>query len=197
MGIGPEKFVVLYAGTIGLISGAEVMVEAAKRLESFADILFVLVGDGYAKDRVETLAKVAGLKNLYFFPFQSRQRLGEVQATADVSLVTLSPGRGKTSFPSKVLAYMAAARPVIAQVDAGCDIAELIREAKCGLVVLPAQGELLAEAILHFYKNPEDRHEAGRQGLRYFSQNLERQQILEKYQELVKKLVSEGSTETL
>ena len=104
---------------------------------------FLFVGAGYAKDRVEAKVRELGLKNIRFLPFQPRERLSEVQATADVSLVTLAPGRGKTSVPSKVLGYMAAARPVIAAVDEDCDTAELIRKAKCGLVVPSgASGEL-------------------------------------------------------
>ncbi len=99
MNIPAEKFAVLYAGTIGLVSGAEVVLEAAQLVESFRDILFLFVGEGQIKDRLETQSRSQGLTNLRFLPFQPRERLSEVQATADISLVTLAPGRGKTSVP--------------------------------------------------------------------------------------------------
>ena len=179
--ISLDKFVVLYAGTIGLISGAEIVVDVARNLEFYQDILFLFVGAGYARDRVEAKARELGLKNIRFLPFQPRKRLSEVQATADVSVVTLVIGRGKTSVPSKVLGYMAAARPVIAAVDKDCDTAELIRKAECGLVVPPDQAEVLSEAILHFYRCPEDREVAGEKGLEYFTSNFERRQVMKKY----------------
>ncbi|HCC30983.1 MAG TPA: hypothetical protein DEQ03_13195 [Marinilabiliales bacterium] len=194
MGIEPEKFVVLYAGTIGLVSGAEVVVEAASRLQSHQDILFLLVGEGQAKDRVEAMAREFGLNNIRFLPFQPRERLSEVQATADVSLVTLAPGRGKTSVPSKVLGYMAAARPVIAAVDDDCDTAELIREAHCGLVVPPAQPETLSDAILNFSQDSEARKLAGENGLKYFECYFERKQVMAKYIALIEGLFA-GSIE--
>lgn len=181
MGIGPEKFVVLYAGTIGLVSGAEVVVDAANRLESYQDILFLFVGAGYAKDRVKNKVRELGIKNIGFLPFQPRERLSEVQATADVSLVTLAPGRGKTSVPSKVLGYMAAARPVIAAVDENCDTEELVRKAQCGLVVPPGEGKALAEAILYFYQNQDACRIAGRSGYKYFLKNLERKLVINRF----------------
>ncbi|MFZ2089288.1 MAG: glycosyltransferase family 4 protein, partial [Desulfobaccales bacterium] len=145
MNIPLEKFVVLYAGTIGLVAGAEVLIQAAQHLSAHPDILFLLVGDGYGKEQVQQQAKASGLRNIRFIPFQDRGVLSEVQATADVSVVTLAPGRGRTSVPSKVLGYMAAAHPVVAAVDEDCDTAQLIRQAGCGVVVHPGSGDALAK----------------------------------------------------
>lgn len=188
--VGHDKFVVLYAGTIGLISNAEIVVDAARQLESYHEILFLFVGAGFAKDRVEAKARDFGLKNIRFLPFQPRERLAEVQATADVSLVTLVPGRGKTSVPSKVLGYMAAARPVVAAVDEECDTAALIRTARCGLITPPADADSLAQAVLSLLKNPKVRLEMGERGRKYFEAHLEKKQVLTKYVSLIEELVS-------
>jgi colanic acid biosynthesis glycosyl transferase WcaI len=187
-GIGSENFVVLYAGTIGLVSGAEVVFDAAQYLTSYPDILFLMVGAGHARDQMEIKAQRLGLSNLRFLPLQPRERLSELQATADVSLVTLAPGRGRTSVPSKVLGYMAAARPVIAAVDPDCDTAELIRQSGCGQVVPPGKGKGLGEAILHYYHHPKDRQSAGGKGRKYFLENLERQVVLSKYIDVIENL---------
>jgi len=188
MRIEPEKFVVLYAGTIGLVSGAEVLIRAAQSLAKYPDILFVMVGEGQAKGLVEARGQEAGLKNIRFFPFQPRERLSEMQGIADVSLVTLSPGRGKTSVPSKVLGYMAAARPVIAAVDADCDTADLVRQAGCGLVVPPADDKALAQAVLYYYQNPRDREFAGQAGREYLINNLEKNKVIPRYLDLIESL---------
>ncbi len=188
MNIPPEKLVVLYAGTIGLVSGAEVVLEAARVLEPYRDILFLFVGEGQIKDRLEVEAQKMGLPNVRFLPFQPRERLSEVQATADVSLVTLAPGRGKTSVPSKVLGYMAAARPVVAAVDVDCDTADTVRKATCGLVVPPGQSQGLAEAVLYLYNNPDRRESCGQAGRQYFLQHFDRRVVMEKYLDLIEKL---------
>lgn len=188
MGIPPDKFVVLYAGTIGLVSGAEVVVDAARRLASFPDILLVMVGTGLAKDLVQARAAALGLTNLLFLPFQPRERLSEVQASADVSLVTLAPGRGRTSLPSKVLGYMAAARPVIASVDGDSDLAKLITWSRCGFVVPPGQGEKLAETIIHCWRHPDQGRGLGEAGRRYFLRQFEKKVVIGKFAALIEQL---------
>jgi colanic acid biosynthesis glycosyl transferase WcaI len=191
MGIPTEKFVVLYAGTIGLVSGAEVILAAARRHKSKPDILFLLVGGGYAKDRVEVEARRLGLSNIRILPFQPRERLSELQATADVSLVTLAPERGRTSVPSKVLGYMAAARPIVASVDADCDTAQMIREAGCGLVVAPGEGEAIAQAVWHYYDSPEQRAGDGLKGRQYFLENYEKKKVIGKFMDMLADLIKD------
>lgn len=190
MGIPLNKFVVLYAGTIGLVSGAPIVVEAARLLQDHPDILFLFVGEGRVKDEVQILATQAGLSNIRFLPFQPRERLCELQASADVSLVTLAPGRGKTSVPSKVLGYMAAARPVIASVDQDCDTAETIRSAQCGLVVPPADPLTLAAAVLYYYRRPKALQEAGSAGYNYFLSNFEKEVILPQYLAVIQQIAN-------
>jgi colanic acid biosynthesis glycosyl transferase WcaI len=191
MGISAKTFVVLYAGTIGLVSGAEVVVEAAAHLKEMEDLLFLLVGTGSAKEQVEALAQEADLSNIRFLPFQPREKLSEVQATADVALVTLAPGRGRTSVPSKVLGYLAAARPVLAAVDQDCDTANLIREADCGLVTPPANGELLAAGLRELYDDSLRRREMGSRGRAYFEKHLEKRQVLASYGQLIEQVSNE------
>jgi len=188
MGIPIEKFVILYSGTIGLVSGAEVVLEAAQQLTAYPDILFLFVGAGQARDKVEAQARQLELQNIRFLPLQPRERLSELQASADVSLVTLAPGRGMTSVPSKILGYMAAARPVIASVDLDCDTACLIRESGCGQVVPPAQGNDLAKAILHYYTHIEDRQIAGENGHQYFLANFDRHVVLKNYIDVIESI---------
>jgi colanic acid biosynthesis glycosyl transferase WcaI len=181
MGIGPEKFVVLYAGTIGLVSGAEMVVAAAKKLEEHPNILFLFVGTGSKKKNLEDMVLEARLKNVRFLPFQPRERLSELQATGDVSLVTLAPGRGKTSVPSKILGYMAASRPVIAAVDRDSDTAALVRKAKCGMVVSPNQSEEIAAAILDVLHQPLKGESMGKAGYTFFLKNFERKKVVRDY----------------
>ena len=97
------------------------MVEVAERLQAEERIRFLFVGEGQEKDNVVKLAGEKGLKNVLVLPFQERASLSAVLSTADVGIVTLIKGRGRTSVPSKVQGYMAAGLPVIASVDATSD----------------------------------------------------------------------------
>jgi colanic acid biosynthesis glycosyl transferase WcaI len=168
MGIDPGAQVVLYAGTIGLVSGAMILLDAARALRHRPEVLFLLVGEGQVKDELERAARRQGVESLRFLPFQPRERLNEVQATADVSVVTLAPGRGRTSVPSKTLGYLAAARPIVASVDEDSDTAIAIREGRCGLVTRPGDPAALAAAVTALLDDPARRAAMGRAGRAFF-----------------------------
>jgi colanic acid biosynthesis glycosyl transferase WcaI len=123
-----------------------------------------------------------------FLPYQPRERLAEVQATADVSLVTLAPGRGRTSVPSKVMGYMAAGRPVVASVDSGCDTAREIEESGCGVVVPPGDPEALARAISDLLADEHRREQLGRAGRQRVEERYAKPVVLEKYRQVLEGL---------
>ncbi len=195
MGIGPDIRVILYAGTIGLVSGAEIVVNAAESLRDRPDVRFLFVGEGRVKDDVERVTRCRGLDNVRFVPFQPRERLNEVQATSDISLVTLAPGRGLTSVPSKVVGYMAAGRPIVASVDEDSDTACAVREGACGVVTRPGNPLALAAAIRELLDDPARRETMGRRARSYFERTYSRDAALAKMTGILEASVR-GSSES-
>jgi colanic acid biosynthesis glycosyl transferase WcaI len=141
------KFVVLYAGNVGLTSCLEDVLDAARRIEDAPDVRFVIVGEGVKKHALEEKARAEGLANVLFLPYQPREAFAEMLAAADVSLVTLNTGSYLTSLPSKTFNIMASARPILAVVPQASDIAHLVNEARCGVILPPGHPALLAEEI--------------------------------------------------
>lgn len=178
------KFVVLYSGTIGMISGAEILLECAVILKAYRDIQFLFIGEGVVKATIAEKARDRGLENIRFLPFQPREILSQVQSTADVSVVTLLKGKGKTSVPSKVLGYMAAARPVIASVDPDSDTRRLIERASCGICVDAEDVVGLSRAIECLYHDRERATFLGRYGREYLVSNCDRKVITSHYEKL-------------
>jgi colanic acid biosynthesis glycosyl transferase WcaI len=191
-GLKENDFVVLYAGTIGMVSGATIMLDVASRLESHSDIKFVFVGDGPILDVLKTRSISLNIKNISFFPFQPRERLNFVQAMADISVVTLQPGSGEMSVPSKVLGYMAAARPIIASVESGSETASFMNKAKAGVVTPPEDSEAMAKSILSLKNDPSLRKQLGGNGRAYLEWYLSKDQICREYKDFFK-LISERS----
>ena len=184
VGLSDADYVVLYAGTIGFVSGVEIVLEAADKLRGQTDIKFLFVGDGPLVGKLKRRSEELSLDNTIFAPFQDKNILNDVQATADVSLVTMRKGKGNFSVPSKVLSYMAAARPVIASVDAETETAKQIRTAECGIVVPAGDSDAIADAILDLHTSDELRARLGMNGRKYLEENLNRNTVLEKYRKL-------------
>jgi colanic acid biosynthesis glycosyl transferase WcaI len=180
-----DKFIVLYSGTIGMISGAKIILQCAERLAGNQSILFLFVGDGVIKAALQEDSKRMKLNNVRFLPFQPRERLSEVQSSADVSVVTLLKGKGGTSVPSKVLGYMAASKPVVASVDMGSDTWELIQSAQCGICTQPEDVTELADAILALYHNRVEGERLGRNGRAYLVNNYHRRTVTARYERLL------------
>lgn len=178
------RFTALYSGTIGLVSGAEIILDVATTLFG-SDIALLMVGEGQVKSRIEQQATERDLTNLRFAPFQPRERLPDVLSTASVGLVTLLPGHGANSVPSKILGYLSAARPVIASVDPGSDTWNFVQEAQCGLCVPPGDPLALANAIRRLRADPELCTRLGHQGRQYLETHLRRQVITRRYAEVL------------
>ena len=188
-GIPTDKFVVLYAGTIGLVSGAAIVADVAHMLRDRPEILFLFNGEGAARPELERKAAELGLENIRFLPFQPRERLPEVQATADVGLVTLSPGRGRTSVPSKVLGYMAGGRPVLASVDADSDTGREVGDNGLGMVVPPADARALADGVLKLADDAELRRRLGRAGRERLERAYARDAVLARYHRMLQRVL--------
>jgi colanic acid biosynthesis glycosyl transferase WcaI len=187
-GIGPEQFVALYAGTIGFISGAGILVEVARRLRDRPDIVLLVVGEGPVKEPLQARTQEAGLTNLRFLPFQPAEDLSPMQASADVGLITLLPEAGENSVPSKMLGYLAAGRAVIASVARDSPTAEAILEGQCGRVVAPQQAEALAEAIRQAADDRPWVRAAGSSARTYFLANYSRLTITRRWEDLLRRL---------
>lgn len=159
-----DKFVVQYAGNIGLSQGLENILDVAKRLVDQRDIQFVFIGDGAGRESLNILAREQKLPNVQFIPFQPREKLPEVLASADISLVILRHGIGLSSLPSKTFSIMASGRPLVVSVDKESETYKLVTRANAGICVPPEDPSSLAEAILQLKQNKSLCEQLGQNG---------------------------------
>ncbi|HVF39066.1 MAG TPA: glycosyltransferase family 4 protein, partial [Gemmatimonadaceae bacterium] len=96
-----DRFVVLYAGNIGLSQGLEVILDAAEHLRHEDDILFLVVGSGGKREELMRDSGRRGLLNVKFLPLQPEDDVPLLYASADVALIPLRKGITENSVPSK------------------------------------------------------------------------------------------------
>jgi glycosyltransferase involved in cell wall biosynthesis len=185
------KFVVSFAGVIGYSQDLDTVLEAARRLAGHPEIVFLIVGDGVEKPRLQKKAEDLSLTNVLFLPMQPRHRYPQVIQASDVSLATLHAEVKTPVVPSKILSIMAGGRPVIATMDLSGDAPKLIREARCGLVLSPGDAEGLAEVILKLYSDRGLCEEMGLNGRCYAEQHLSLHLAAERYENLFTQVLSE------
>ncbi len=101
-----------------------------------------------------------------FHPQVPLDRIMPVLAASDALLVPLSAHPVFESFvPSKLIDFMAAARPVV--LSAAGEAARILEEAGAGLVVAPEDPDALAEAIRWLAGHVAEGEEMGRSGREY------------------------------
>lgn len=179
-----DKFIVSFAGVIGFSQGLEVVLWAASHLREKKDILFLIIGKGPEKGFLEKKSKEMKIENLKFLPMLSFQRYPLCLQASDICLVTLKKEVKTPVVPSKILSIMAAGRPIVAALFTQGEAAQLIREARAGVVVKPENPRELARAILELYENQTQRETLGKNGREYLEKNFSRQVCIQQYQNL-------------
>lgn len=183
-----DKFVVMYAGTMGLAQGLDVVLDAAKLLQDERAVQFVLVGDGVDKSSLVNKARREGIGNVSFVDRQPRSKMPSLLNAADVVLVTLrKQPLFEGALPSKTSEALACARPVVMTI-AG-EAAELLERAEAGLAVEPDCPAALADAVRRMKAHPELAADMGRKGRAFAVAELERTKLARRLEETLLGLV--------
>lgn len=157
-----HRFVVMYSGNMGYAHEFDTVLDAAERLRSRDDIVFLLVGGGVRRAYIEAEVARRGLANVRLAAYQPRESLSQSLTVANVHLVSLKPCLEGLMVPSKFYAAAAAGRPVLFIGAADGEIARLICEAGCGARVAVGDGAALAG---HIEALAADASAAERQGV--------------------------------
>ncbi len=186
-----ERTVVMYAGNLGYSQPVGLVLEAARRLAGRDDLVFVVNGAGSAKRALEDEA--ADLPNVVFVDLQPRERLPEVLAAADVHLVLLREGFARSSVPSKLYSILAAARPLVASVDLGTEVARVVKQAGAGVAVGPDDADALVEALLGLVDDAEAREAMGVSGRAFVESWPSPADVARRYEDLLDDLRNASS----
>lgn len=180
-----DDFVAMFSGTLGHVSGADILVEAAQILRYEANFLLLCVGEGVKKEAMRREALRLGLDNIRFLPFQPIERVPEMQASSNVALLTMEPNHANASVPSKLISYLAASRPVIVAADPRSAVARTVLSAEAGIVVPPGNSRALANAILQIRRDPAAASQMGLNARRCFEENYTLHRAYQQFSEIL------------
>lgn len=186
-GLGGQT-VVMYAGNVGMSQSLDLVLAAASTFVDEPHVTFVINGGGAARPGLEQQAR--GLPNVRFVDMQPASRLPDVLAAADIHLVPLRRGLARASVPSKLYSILAAARPIVASVDAGTEVARRVQEADAGLAVPPDDPEPFTKAVRHLVERPDEARRMGASGRRFVESWASPAAVARTYEELFSELVS-------
>jgi colanic acid biosynthesis glycosyl transferase WcaI len=192
-----DRFTVLYGGTHGLAQGLASVLDAAEQISKRADIHFVLVGDGAAKEGLVADAQRRHLGNITFLDPHPHDQMPLLLASADVCLVPLRKlSLFEGALPSKMYEAMACARPILLAVEGEARrLAE--QEAGAAIYVEPENAAALASTILYLYQHPEVAELLGRRGRAFAEARFDRDHLTVVLEERIAMLLEKQAPASL
>jgi glycosyltransferase involved in cell wall biosynthesis len=143
--------VLVYAGNMGIAQGMDILLDLAEKLRHRTDVGFLFVGRGSDSTRLKASAKDRKLDNVQFYDEIHPDEIPDFYAQCSVGIVALDPRHKSHNIPGKFLTYMQSGLPVLANVNAGNDLAKMIRDERVGQVCENNRVDellLLAEKLL-------------------------------------------------
>lgn len=140
------KFCFMYSGTLGMKHKPELLLELARQFAHREDVVTVVIAQGAGAVWLRKNADQPTLKSLKILPFQPYQRHAEILASSDALITLLDSECGAFAVPSKLLAYMCAARPLLVAAPAGNLASKVVRRADAGLPAPPNPVDFLRAA---------------------------------------------------
>ncbi|SCC58356.1 colanic acid biosynthesis fucosyltransferase WcaI [Kosakonia oryziphila] len=172
---GPK--IILYSGNIGEKQGLENVIKAADRLQD-RPWLFVIVGQGGGKSRLEQQVNAYGLKNVRFFPLQPYELLPALLKMGDCHLVVQKSGAADAVLPSKLTNILAVGGNAVITAEPQTELGRLCNDYPgIAVCVEPESVEMLVTGISRALAMPENNTVARK----YAKRTLDKENVLRQF----------------
>lgn len=146
LGIEENEFVMVYIGRLSKEKNPEIILEAFNKLD-FKNKKLFFVGDGQLRTRIEQALKTSDSKKVFVTGFQSRDKIGDFYAIADV-LILASDAE---TWGIVVNEGMCFGLPIIASDQVGA-IFDLVKDGYNGFIFPVGDAEKLSDCIKKIFR---------------------------------------------
>ena len=183
------KFVLGYSGNLGRAHEYDTVLAAAERLRDDMRFVFLMIGGGKRFDELATIVKQRRLDALFrFLPYQRQSMLPHSLTLPDAHWLSLNPELEGLLLPSKFYGIAAAGKPMIFIGSRDGEVARLVRQNGCGIVIAPGDVETLVGALRQWSNAPARIADMGRRARAMLDAQFRRQQGLAHWRELLDRL---------
>ncbi len=180
-----DKFVFHYSGVLGLKHDLRMFLALAQAFKRQTDVRVVVTAEGPFAATLRSEAGNKKLDNLLLLPYQPAVDYPDMLATADVLMSVLNPDASIYSVPSKVYAYMCAARPQLLSISADNPAAKLISVHQMGLVSTPGDLDAWLGNARALYQNRYNNSQMGINARAYAEENFDIERITDVFESIM------------
>lgn len=136
-----SRKIFVYAGNMGVAQDIDIFLDLARKMNFRTDVGFLFVGRGSEMGRLKMSVEL--LDNILFFPEISFKEIPGLYAQCHFGMLSLNRKHKIHNIPGKFLSYISAGLPVLACVNNGNDIIDIIKEYGIGEVDVTYSSETL------------------------------------------------------
>jgi O26-antigen biosynthesis N-acetyl-L-fucosamine transferase len=167
-----NKFVFVYGGNIGVAQDMDNLLQLAAGLAQREDINFLLVGSGSEVARLKNSIAAQGLRNIHVLPAVSQNEYLSMISECDAGLISLDARLKTHNIPGKLLSYLYWGLPVLASVNPGNDLFDLLNRNRAGFCFANGDHENLMTAAQQLADNRDLRSDMGWNARRLLEQTF-------------------------
>ena len=188
-GYEEENFIVSYFGNLGICQDVETMLDAAQLLKDDPKIRFLIVGHGTKFDYVSRQIQQRELTNVQLLSFLTGKRFEQAVAISDCCIVTLEKGLKGMCAPSKFYSYLQGGKPVLAVVEEGSYLQQILSCHQVGASVSVGEGENLARLIRKLSDDSVSTRKMGRCAQALYDEQYAMEIGMDHYRKLFRQLL--------
>lgn len=181
-----NRKIILYSGNVGDKQGLEIIPDIASN-PAFSDSVFLIVGEGAGKKRLEEKVLSSQLTNVLFRPLQPYNKLPLLLSMADCHLVIQKRGAADAVLPSKLTNILAVGGNAIITAEIHTELGQLTTNYPgIAVRVEPESDVSLTEGLIHALSLPKFNSIAES----YANKMLDKEVILNEYLEVISSKVN-------
>jgi colanic acid biosynthesis glycosyl transferase WcaI len=184
-----DRFVVMHSGNVGHAQNLDALVRAGSFIRDLDDLVIAVIGTGARHAELVALAHNLDIDAIRFLPYQDRRFLPMSLSSGDLHVVGLAKGLAGYVVPSRLYGIMSAGRPVLVAAERTSEIAKLVEEVGCGIVIEPGRPELLAGQIRRAHAGEWDLEEMGRRAREYVVSEADREIAVGRYRQVFEEVL--------
>lgn len=159
-----DKVVFFYGGNIGIAQDIDNIVQLAAGVREHPEIHFLLVGSGSEVPRLRANIREWGLSNISIHPPVAQDQYLGMLSQFDIGLISLDRQLKTHNFPGKMLGYMYFSMPILACINPGNDLKDLLESSQAGFACIGRQQRQLRAYALKLAGDADLRRRMGQNG---------------------------------
>jgi glycosyltransferase involved in cell wall biosynthesis len=151
----------IYGGKIGFAQQLENFVVLAEKLVKFENVKIILIGSGYESKNLNNMISKKKLKNIIILDEVNPIDYEKILSKCQIGIISLNAKFKTPNIPGKLMTYGNYRLPVLASINIGNDLEDILINSNSGLVSYSGDHNELYKNTLKMLNNEDLRSEMG------------------------------------